>query len=685
MNEVTSSKEKTQKFLEDRAQDVLFQSENPEEQKQKRPAVNLSRFKLTPTAEQTIRAGSQAVNLQREKPLTHEEIQARAKEVEVWNKSISREQTLDMEARQLAARQNLNALASKGEVNDEFILALQTVTDFASDAARRLEAQKIEALPESATVMTSMVKKLLKLGVDAEKIKEAAKGVDFTNPNEAADFYRKFVKPSFWDQINEFAYINILSSPLTHIVNTFSNAVQLGVMSPATRLASGAIDAIGSALTGKARERYMSEIPAYYKGAVNAVPEAMSLLGKIMRGEMFTERPDIDNVPTRAKWIDYATLGVGKYVGRALEGMDVFFRTMIEKGEYEALVERHQGPMDEKAQAEIASEAKKRAEYYVFRGPTDVSNKTGQGDLLTTIDKATNAVYGLRRLPGGRWFVRFIRTPMNILKQGIEYSPAGFATLKGAEDKTEQAGKAIVGSMVFAGAYYMAMAGNTTFAAPTSDKEKKLFYQAGKQPYSIKVGDEWVSFSKIGPLAYPMMMASALHYYEQESPSALSDNQFEKGAKAIEGILQFFSDQSYVQSLGDLMNIPREGMSAATKLVTSVPAQLIPLASLQRWVNNLIDPLIRDKEKGFNIQAVVDNLKPSIVGLSQTMKPKEDYYGEPAQKPHQVINAVSPLKMSKEDSDAAALLQDKQERQQEKNARSAERKKEREADKNESP
>ena len=63
------------------------------------------------------------------------------------------------------------------------------------------------------------------------------------------------------------------------------------------------------------------------------------------------------------------------------------------------------------------------------------ANKTGQGLLLSKIDALTSAVYKLRDVPGVKWFIPFVQTPMNILKQGIEYSPLGITTLVGNTKK----------------------------------------------------------------------------------------------------------------------------------------------------------------------------------------------------------------------------------------------------------
>jgi len=619
-------------------------------------AVNLERLQATEEAKTTLGKATEAIaeeiQNQTGKKLSHEEVIEKSKEVEILTKGVSRDQTLKFAAELLKTREHMTALAEQQELTPEFLTSLRTVANTGTDIARLLESMKINAMPEYATVKTKIIKKLIEIGKTNEEIQDAAKGVDFTDQDQVATFYRKFVKPKWYEVLDEFAYMNILSSPKTHIVNATSNLIQMAGLNPITRLASGTVDMVGSALTGKERQHYMSEIPQFYKGAINAFPDAFDGLVKALQGKTFIERPDVKHLPTKDIKVEIATLGLGKHVLRALEASDVFFRTLIEGGEMEALAERagRQGvPLDDKAKVGIEKEAKKRAAYYVFRQPLDPENKSGQGDLLSTIDKLTSAVYRLREVPGASWFIRFVQTPMNILKQGIEYSPAGALTLKGSKDKSEQIGKTIIGSMVFAGASYLAMNGRTTWSLPRGKKDRELFYQAGRIPYAIKIGDQWVSYSKLGPLAYPIAMAAALNYYEKESPNALSDTKIERHLKAMQGIMEFFSDQSYVQGMGDLIKTIQGDKQALSRAVANLPSQFITLSSLQGWINQIIDPIYREAKPGVTLESIWQNAQKKIVGFSQNLPAKKDFRGQPVKKKDRILNAFSPIESRESD------------------------------------
>lgn len=624
--------------------------------------VNLERLDIADDAKIKIRQATEGLSKTLEnqigKPLKHEEVIKAAQQADLLTQGVSREATLKFEAALLKTREHLAALAEQKTVTPEFLDTLRIVANTGTDIARNLESFKIQAMPEFAAVKVKVVKDLLKLDKSSEDILEASKGVDFTDEQAVAKFYRKFVKPTLAEQLDEFAYMNILSSPLTHIVNTLSNVIQFSGLNPLTKLASGGVDFIATHLMGHERAHYISEVPLFYKGALNAFPRAFRGAIDIMRGKKTMERPDVKHIPTLSKLVDWATLKVGKYFIRALEASDIFFSTMIQGGEIEALSKSLGHIPNDKEIKQIEKQAAERANYYVFRQkPDPEGERTGQGKLLSALDQMTLAVYRFRTVPGLKWFVRFVQTPMNILKQGIEYSPTGFFTLPGAKDKTEQMGKAIIGSLVFGTASWLAANNLTTWSAPTGEQEKNDFYAAGLQPYSIRLGDTWVSYSKIGPLAYPVAMAAALHYFMKDSPNALSDSDLDKIVDALTGLLRFFSDQSYMRGIGDLADFAR---GEKVRAVISIPTQLIPLSSLQGWVNQIIDELQRKPETGLSIESMVDQLQMKILGMSRFVPAQLDREALPIQKRWRRVNAVLPVRASQVNRGALAEYREQQ-------------------------
>lgn len=602
------------------------------------PVVNIDNLAISDEAKAKVKRLSEEIKPDlkklKGKTLTHEEVVEAAKKAEILKNGISREATLNFEAQLLKTRQNLSALAEQKTVTKEFIDSLRAVSSMGTDIARSLESMKISAESEYATVKIKIIKDLIKLGMETDAIVKAAEGVDFTKQREATQFYRKFVLPNLWDIISEIRYTNMLSSPTTHIVNTFSNIIQVLGLNPLTKLSSGLVDTVGSQLSGKDRQYYFKQIPAFYRGAISSIPDAVEKALSIIRGEGFIERPDLFRVGTGIEAL--------QVIPRLLEASDVLFRTMVYNGELEAL--KNNTTLTE---TEKIERAKAKSEYYVFRSSIDPENKTGQGVMLSTIDKLTRSIYAFRSVPGVGWIIPFVQTPMNILKQGLEYSPLGIGTIKGSKDKTEQIGKALLGSMIFLWAASKGMEGKLTWSVPKGKRDKELFYASGRKPYSILIGDTWVGYNKLGPLSYTLAMAAAWQYHFGESPEALSDSDYEKASKALFSVSEFLSDQSYVQGLGDLYKLVSGDPYAAGRSIAGFASQIIPLSALLKWANNWIDPFYRETEKGASPEAIAGNIIKNIPIASQTLPRLRDVFGKALRKEKGGMSNVLPTSMSK--------------------------------------
>ena len=606
-----------------------------------KPVVNIERLNISQEAKNKIIKASEGIKPELEKVkgkvLSNDEVIEAAQLSEILRKTISREAMLKSEATILKTRQHLAELAKNEKLTPEFIDTLKIVSSEATKRGRELQALGIEADPSLGTIKTKVVKQLIEIGVETDKIIKASEGVDFNNAKQVTEFYRQFVKPKYSEIIDEYRYINMLSSPKTQIVNTFSNILQATLLRPATRLASGVTDNFSHLLTGKEQEFYIKQVPAYYRGALNSFGDALGEALKVMRGQQQIYRPDIKSIPTGLK-----VLKPFQIVPRLMEASDVFFRKLATAGEVEALMSKGM------KEAEAISKAAETAQELVFRKALDPANKTGQGVLLSKIDALTTAVYKLRNVPGVKWFIPFVQTPMNILKQGIEYSPLGILTLPKAANKIEQFGKTLVGTTIFAGAGWLALKDRTTWAVPTNQKEKDAFYAAGMQAYSVKVGDIWVSYSRLGPIAYPIAMAAAIKFYTKDNPKAVGDTELQKITKILSGIAQFFSDQSYVQGIGDFVNLAQGDVTALTRAASQIPSQLIPLTALQRWVANIIDPIYRKTDKTLSVEGIIENLKKGIPGLTFGLPAYTTPTGEPSKRQFPFFNPLSPISISEE-------------------------------------
>jgi hypothetical protein len=304
----------------------------------------------------------------------------------------------------------------------------------------------------------------------------------------------------------------------------------------------------------------------------------------------------------------------------------------------------------------IETLAKAGAEYRLFR---QKPNADGQGKVLDAVDQFTVMLQGLRHSKNPlvalvtKFTVPFIQTPMNIFKQGIEYSPAGLTTLWGAANKTEQLSKAIIGSAIFSGAGVMLASDRLTWGEPTDPTLKAAFKAAGKQSYSVKIGNTWYSYQKLPPgVAFPFAMVAALHDVQENRK--VDDDTVDLVLSSVAKYGEFLADQSYAKSIGDILSAAKGGEAGIARIISNDLQQLVPYRALGGWLARLSDESQRkvDSKASF-IDQQVQLLMMNIPGLSQKTPAREDSSGAPIPNQNRFLNSVSPIQFTKETDKAA--------------------------------
>ena len=597
--------------------------------------VNMNRVDLTKPEKQTLRTTVETVKPElvrlKGKTLSNDEVLKAAKSSEMLQQTTTREQTLAAEAAVLKARQTMVGLDKEIEQlikagntpqlqakMRELVDSLRVVSSNAADTGRKLQALSIEAGDE--TIRSSILKGVAGVETDTDRILKEAVEIDWNNANSIAAFYRKFIQPTTTEILDEFRYNNMLSNPRTHIRNAFSNLVQTFITRPATLLAQGRV----------------GETAKYYQGAIKSLPDAFGAFSDAFSGKAAIAKPDIEHIST-LKLPKFLTVPT-----RAMEASDRFFSKIISGGEL--------------ARGATLEEAGATAQYSLFR--QGLSPK-GQGAVLNSIDNATKGIYELgQRIPLLRWFVPFVRTPMNFAKQWIEYSPLGLTTLPGAANKGEQIAKTMLGSMVTLMGAKLALDGNTTWAAPTDPKEKELFYASGRKPYSVKLGGKWVSMMYFGPFAYAIALPSATNYYQTENRTALTDSQMDKLGKITSSMAEFLSGQTFMEGLGNFVSLLRgDNDYSLGKNLGYTASQFIPLQGLVRWASTLVDPVYR------KAKTAPEQIMSTLPFLSKNLPAYTDPFGQPSKR--EPINLVTPYDITTNKGTFESLRETRQNKLQE--------------------
>jgi len=602
-------------------------------------AFNINKKKLGLTGEPaqkldaTVKKMRPILEQRKGMPLTDEEIIRNGRKADVLGKVMGREEAAEFSSKLQATRNYLKTASGKKGITPEYLSQIDILSSTAADTGRRLRSFAVNA--EDVGIKQAIIKDLKALGIETKRLVEAGKRVDWNDANQVTEFYRKFKPATFAEKLQEYRYVNMLSSPNTHLSNTFSNFLQSAIVKPVEKTITGQLDWVRSRLTGSEQKYFARQGVDYAKGYWKSLPEAWTNFRSTMAGEGGLRKPDIDFIPT-------GTGRVHKLFTtplRALEASDQFFKALVIGGEKRALKDTVL------TTTQIAKKAEASAEYTLFRQAFDPDGKLGQGGLLKLWDKWNVGISRLRRLPGGKWVVPFLQTPTNILKQGVEYSPLGVATIPGAKEPLEQLSKAIIGTSVFAGAYALANSGLTTWDTPTSSKKRQEFYAAGLQPYSVKIGDKWVSYSKLGPLSYPMAMASAMKWAKD---NGAEENFLKQVGIGMGGFLQFFADQSYMQGIGDVIDAVRGDEFKQGRALSNIPSQVIPYRALQGWIARLVDPVYRKSSGGGVVSQATKSIMTQIPFVSKMVEPYTTPQGEISKRDLPFLNAISPLRISRE-------------------------------------
>ena len=461
------------------------------------------------------------------------------------------------------------------------------------------------------------------------EINQMPEGIEKTDATlELIDTVAQKVPPSVSEMIDAYRYQNMLSSPRTHMRNIGENIFNTFMTRPFDLTTRGAYDWTKSVLFGKERKAYVSDVPTYVKTSINAIPNAVKAFTKTWSMEAGTTigKPEIgieaktEFQRARAKQMPtWLTI-----VPRFMEASDKFNSALIGAGEF--AVQKKRGATD----AEAYERASQLAEKYLYRDKLD-PNDSDISYFSKALESVGKVVELTRQLPGiryfSKWYVPFIKTPINKGVQMVEHSPLGLAR---SDFSHEAMGKIIAGSLFTGLGAVFALQGDTTWNAPTDPKEKELFYAAGRKPFSVRIGDAWIPVWYLGPYALAFALPAAAKYYAVDQKQSLTKDGYEKLLETAEGVAQFIGSQTSVQSIGSLFAALNGDIDFTFWSQTAFTIQqVLPGQSLVRFVNTILDPVYR-KPQGF-----LENIEKDLPFLSQKLAERQTPLLEPSvREPH---------------------------------------------------
>jgi hypothetical protein len=526
-------------------------------------------------------------------------------------------------------------------------LAIQkSVSGMAAEAGRALRAWQIDLGPLANSTDQAAVSRHLRSLVDSmggsDHMKEIASMLQQMDTiTKTNTFVKQATKATTSDMLLE-AWINgLLSSPLTHSANAISNSSAIPLSYLENFAASGIGRLVGSA-GGKPGIHEMEVVARAY-GALQGMKDAFRLASSSFWNETSPFGPTRGKLETKFRSITSENLelsgvfgqavdflgSVIRLPGRALIASDTFFRAIAYRTELHGLgwrqamhenlsgqqaklrmMEIVENPKDFEAISVAAIDA---GDYYTFNkqlGPT--------GQRLVGFVSS----HPLLRL-----LVPFIRTPINIMKFTGERTPLALASqavraeiMSGDPARRDLAlAKIGIGSVIMAIAGDYATSGSITGGGPKDPNERASLRRTGWQPYSFKVGDTYYSYNRTEPIGSLLGLAADA----ADIWGMVDGGDADKMAwAATSAIARNVTSKTFLKGISNFMEFMSEpdrfGGSYLKKMVAGL---VVPSGVAQ--VERVTDPVMSDA------QSILDEIKSRIPGLSDSVPPLRNIWGEP--------------------------------------------------------
>lgn len=555
----------------------------------------------------------------------------------------------------------------------------------------------------------------------SEKVRKLAKQINMVqNDAKKSKMVRKAVERKWLGVLNEYWINQILSGPTTHALNLTSNTINT-LVRPAER-------AIGAMFDGNTAEGAKAMKQYYYFGAYMLDAVKMAGKAGWNHRPILDEAVKFDTTNTTTRAMSAENLGITNKKGggvvdtlgkvltlpsRALGTEDEFFKQLNFRANIRAHISADAARMTDddllklgyankdefvdsefekaftsKIQAEeqwqeavvtgqVVDDAKVKEEFieravgganqsspYAKRGLDDArqatfTNPLQRGTLSYDIQVLANKNPVLRQI------IPFIQTPMNIMYQAWDRTPAlnlmreqYRADLKSADPsiRAQAKGKMAVGVAVYSTLTYLSMEGRITGGGPTDPKLASLWRNSKDwQPYSINVGTnenpKWISYQRMDPWTTAFGVVGDINEMVQMGQMADTEAA-DMISMTIAAMGNNIMSKTYLQGISDTVEIlnAKDRPWEVEGFLKQRAASLMPYSSLTNQVGQSFDDNLRE------VRTYMDKFR-SQSGIGRTSLPiKYDWVsGQPLETPDRMLGYINVKALKADEKDVALI------------------------------
>jgi len=458
---------------------------------------------------------------------------------------------------------------------------------------------------------------------------------------------------SAFEKINAWRHISMLMNPKTHIRNVLGNGIMLTMRKSAQRV-SGMLQKV----LPKEERTQAVFVDKEYKTLAKAYFEANKK--ELLSGVNKYQEGITLNMPDKRV---FRKSRIGEKLGKdidVLEKVRKFNYELLQKGDnpffQKAYIDRlasyaqAKGTKDlSKLGQEAFETARLEAEQATYKDASviaDFLNKVKHPEKSASLGRKTGAVLTEAALP-------FTKTPINIIKRGIQYSPigivnglAGIKSSKGAAKVIDEMAKGLTGTGVLGLGYLLASSGILTGKASKDADLKAYDTNTGNSPFSVlgKYSYDWAQPFSI-PLAVGVEIYNAIKDDSKtlsKMDSVVANNDAPRlqqiAASFAEGIYDSLAasgdtvfNMSVMKGIKTLLANPNGITAGLLQLPQGYASQFIPTLSNQ--IAGTIDPLAREVYiKGNAPETFKNTLRAKIPLANMGLQPKQTPFGEDMKK-----------------------------------------------------
>ena len=381
------------------------------------------------------------------------------------------------------------------------------------------EADRINA--DWAKKMEEMKAKLKARGIDIDNLNETG-----YTPRKGAEILRAVsqIKADRWDKMYEYWLNAILSAPTTQAANIIGNVGHAAWSMTAERFVEASINAGAgrpeAAQMGEFKYLLAGILPGISRGARNFV-KAWATESPALEAEI--HREGVTKIEDKQTAVGGETGRTIRAPTRLLGAVDDFAKSVIaemEAGARAYRIAKAEGLSGEEMQArieELTQDTSSPAWDAAYDSAKELSFQQEGGKTVKSVKQ--HVLAAREDLPGLRYLLPFVTTPINIFGTGVRKTPLGslgvakrmYDNYKSEKPILEGLPKYLAEQAIAWGVVAALLANGDddpwiTGSKNTWGSSREVGYRTFP-PNSVKIGGKWYSYSRIEPFATALGLA----------------------------------------------------------------------------------------------------------------------------------------------------------------------------------